>query len=372
MLLFKKYDVFISYAIEDKIPVAETIVSSLKQNGIKVWYVGSELKVGDAISTVIGSGLRNSRYCILILSPNYERHWTIVELYTFIQKEQLEKKILILPVWHNIDYREAREKHPIIADRYAISTKAGLESVSVNLCEVIRSKKKTDRRKAVKQVSVVLIFTIACLAAIYFSYRSMTPSSAFLPSKELVQNLIQKRTDNFQAKLDNDLQKKAVLQQEKKIPADTLIRVYKDFINSGKYERNEYKYNGDVLTATGFTNIKALGIFTSDNPYNGYGIASPACYLFEDTGSASPKYSFTLTNQAPVSFVIDTLYESGEKKVLVHVVYSQYIRAIQGTYIFSSGRHQPRKQSISITGFKPEEEYFLENRNGTWVLNGAK
>src|SRR6201999_2601553 len=115
MIWPKKYDVFISYAIEDKESVAETIASDLENFGLRVYYVGRELQVGDEISEVISIGLKSSSYFVMVLSPFYKRKWTIVEGYRFIQKEKDENKKLIFPVWHNINLEEAQSQYPELA-----------------------------------------------------------------------------------------------------------------------------------------------------------------------------------------------------------------------------------------------------------------
>lgn len=375
MRFSKKYDVFISYAIEDKYPVAETIASSLKQNGIKVWYVGSELKVGDAISTVISEGLRNSNYCILILSPFYTRHWTLVELYRFIEKEQLEKKILILPVWHNIDYEEAKEKYPMIADRYAMSTQKGLDAVSESLCEVIRKKKKSDLLHTIKIISATAVFLVTCIIAVFFLYQKYASPALHLPSKQFVQNAIEKQTGEFQAKLENNLQKKVVTSKGKAVPVDSIISVYNLFVTTSNRERNEYRFTGQSILVSGYKNIEDLGISISDAPYDGYGISSPAGYLTVADYRFHPdtvfNYSFILVNRSPLAFTIDTVFESGEK-LHTRVTYKQNIRSIEGTLTYPIKTGPVRKQQIQLTGYKPTEEYVFELKNGVWSISEVK
>jgi hypothetical protein len=375
MRFSKKYDVFISYAIEDKYPVAETIASSLKQNGIKVWYVGSELKVGDAISTVISEGLRNSNYCILILSPFYTRHWTLVELYRFIEKEQLEKKILILPVWHNIDYKEAKEKYPMIADRYAMSTQKGLDAVSESLCEVIRKKKKSDLLHTIKMGSAAAIFLATCVIAILFLWQKYSSPALHLPSKQFVQNAIEKQSADFQAKLENNLRKKVVTSKGKAVPLDSITGAYNMFVTTSKRERNEYRFTGQSTIMSGYKNIEDLGVTISDAPYDGYGISSPTSYLTIAETRFYPdtvfNYSFILLNRSPLSFTIDTLYASAGH-LHAHVTYKQNIRSVEGTLTYPNKTAPVRKQQIQLTGYKPSEEYVFELKNGVWSICEVK
>ena len=369
----KKYDVFISYAIEDKYPVAESIALHLKQHGIKVWYVGNELKVGDLISTVIGHGLRNSTYCILILSPFYIRHWTVVELYRFIEKEQIEKKILILPVWHNMDYGEAKKKYPILADRYALSTEKGLDAVSNSLLEVIRKKKKSDSSNAVKRFATKTLFSIACAMALFSICQKYFHSPFPLPSRQFVQNAIEKRTTDFQTRLENDMQRKLAMTPGEIVPIDSVIAAYNNFIRSGKHERNEYRFTGDNFLVSGSRNIADLGISVDNTPYDAYGISFPVCYHLENHfhSDSINNYSFTIMNHIPLSFTIDTLFESGGK-AHARIAYSQNIRCVEGTLACPKENGQARKQQIELSGYKPSEEYIFEMKNGSWGLSEIK
>ena len=66
-----EYDAFISHAVEDKIPIANELCAKLEQAGLKIWYSGKELGVGDSIEKTIEKGLNRSRYGIVIFSPTY-------------------------------------------------------------------------------------------------------------------------------------------------------------------------------------------------------------------------------------------------------------------------------------------------------------
>lgn len=82
-----KYDVFISHASEDKEEVAQPLAEQLKQVGLEVWLDEFELKLGDSIRRKIENGLAESRFGIVILSPDYFRkEWPQKELDALIAK----------------------------------------------------------------------------------------------------------------------------------------------------------------------------------------------------------------------------------------------------------------------------------------------
>jgi len=67
----KEYDVFISYACEDKEVIAAPLARALKKKGFRVWFDDSEIFPGDSLRQSIEIGLRKSKYGIVILSEHF-------------------------------------------------------------------------------------------------------------------------------------------------------------------------------------------------------------------------------------------------------------------------------------------------------------
>ncbi len=141
-----EYDAFISHAVEDKIPIANELCARLEMAGLKIWYSGKELGVGDSIEKTIEKGLNRSRYGIVIFSPTYlAKNWTIREFYTLLAKEIEEQKV-ILPVLYNITLDELKNKDLLMADRFAVNADLGLDFVVDRLVREIR-KPKLEKAK---------------------------------------------------------------------------------------------------------------------------------------------------------------------------------------------------------------------------------
>ena len=135
----KKWDIFISYSIEDKKIVQELFLLLQKQK-FNIWLDQRELKVGDSITEGINEGLLNSRYFIAFIGPNYlDKKWTQLELNAILGLENSETKN-ILPIWHNISYEELIKKNPLIADKYALKTEDGIEKISEAIAIYIKGK----------------------------------------------------------------------------------------------------------------------------------------------------------------------------------------------------------------------------------------
>ncbi len=119
-----EYDVFISHAWEDKESFVDEFVQALRDRGVKVWYDTTQIKWGDSMRKRIDDGLRQSRFGVAILSPNYiadGKYWTKAELDGLFQLESINGKKL-LPIWHNLTKKQVAEFSPIIAGKLAMST----------------------------------------------------------------------------------------------------------------------------------------------------------------------------------------------------------------------------------------------------------
>jgi hypothetical protein len=144
------YDVFISHAFEDKNDFANELALALKKQGLKIWYSGFELKLGDSISDSVSNALKGSRYGIVIISPVYlEKQWAMSELKALFAQEADRNRIL--PILHNITVDEIKKHLPMLADRYAISSAKGMQTVVNRAMQVIKGKRKYTKKKSAKK-----------------------------------------------------------------------------------------------------------------------------------------------------------------------------------------------------------------------------
>ena len=65
------WDVFISHAWEDKEDIARLLAEALRRKGLRVWYDEFTLTLGASLRRSIDRGLAQSRYGVVILSPNF-------------------------------------------------------------------------------------------------------------------------------------------------------------------------------------------------------------------------------------------------------------------------------------------------------------
>ncbi len=132
------WDVFISHAWEDKEDIARPLAETLRRRGLRVWYDEYTLTLGDSLRRSIDRGLAQSKYGIVILSPNFfAKEWPQRELDGLVAKEVSSGKT-ILPVWHNVTWEDVRPFSPILADKLAVSTAKGLDVVVEEILRVLR------------------------------------------------------------------------------------------------------------------------------------------------------------------------------------------------------------------------------------------
>lgn len=118
----KQFDFFISHASEDKEDIVRELAEALKEAGFQVWYDEFELKIGDSLRKKIDSGLVNSKFGIVIISPAFvKKNWTEYELNGMVAREMNGHKV-ILPIWHKITKDEILKFSPSLADKVAMNT----------------------------------------------------------------------------------------------------------------------------------------------------------------------------------------------------------------------------------------------------------
>jgi dTDP-4-dehydrorhamnose 3,5-epimerase len=127
----KGTDLFISHASEDKDAIARPLAEALRDKGWSVWFDEFELSLGDSLSGAIDQGLAAAAFGLVILSPRFfAKQWTRRELDGLTARELAgsDRKV-ILPVWHEVDKDFVAQFSPPLADRMAIPSTAGLDSI---------------------------------------------------------------------------------------------------------------------------------------------------------------------------------------------------------------------------------------------------
>jgi len=151
-----QYDLFVSHAIEDKTSIANALTKALLQQGLRVWYSGQHLVLGQSVTHTINQGLLGSSYGLVLISPAFlSSRWTMKELEAMVSMETCGE-IEILPVWHEVDFDTVRQTLPTLADKFALRTSIGIEPLVKQIAQRVlpTTSSKHEARPAPRSVPV--------------------------------------------------------------------------------------------------------------------------------------------------------------------------------------------------------------------------
>jgi TIR domain-containing protein len=122
---------FISYDSKDQDDVARPLARALQAKFCPVWFDEFALGVGDSLRDKIESGLKETKKCIVILSPNFlaNKRWSKVEFESIFAREIIQEQNVFLPVWHGVTVKDVYEYSPSLSNRKGIQWSLGLEEV---------------------------------------------------------------------------------------------------------------------------------------------------------------------------------------------------------------------------------------------------
>ena len=135
----KEFDVFLSHASEDKDAIARPLYTGLIAAGVRVWFDEAALVWGDSLRRKIDDGLAQCKYGVVIISPSFlSKEWPQRELDGLAAREIANGKTIILPIWHDIDQAGIAQKSPMLADRLAVKSTAGVDELVQKVLQLIR------------------------------------------------------------------------------------------------------------------------------------------------------------------------------------------------------------------------------------------
>ncbi|MFC1924049.1 toll/interleukin-1 receptor domain-containing protein [Chloroflexota bacterium] len=149
-----EYDVFVSYAWEDKSDFVKPLVDRLIELGLKVWYDELSLDLGDSLRENIDRGLGASKYGIVVLSlAFFSKRWPARELNGLVQKAMGESRKVILPIWHGVTQEEVATYSLPLSDILAARSDDGIETVADSIVRVVRKQNVTANVSQSHQLS---------------------------------------------------------------------------------------------------------------------------------------------------------------------------------------------------------------------------
>jgi hypothetical protein len=131
---------FISHDSRDKEDLVRELAQELSRLMCPVWYDEYSLRVGTSLRESIETGLKETRNCIVVLSPNFlsNKGWGKAEFDSVFTREILEKQNVMLPVWHNVTVEQVYEYSPRLADKVGLNTNIGVKELARRLSNEIK------------------------------------------------------------------------------------------------------------------------------------------------------------------------------------------------------------------------------------------
>jgi hypothetical protein len=131
---------FISHDFRDKDSLVRELARELSRLMCPVWYDEYSLNVGDSLRASIEQGLKETKKCVVVLSPHFLSNdgWGRAEFDSVYTREILEKSNIILPVWHNVGVQEVYQYCPRLADKFSLSSSLGVPELARRLSNAIK------------------------------------------------------------------------------------------------------------------------------------------------------------------------------------------------------------------------------------------
>ncbi len=385
-----KYDVFISHAVEDKIDIANELCERLEESGLRVWYSGNELSIGDRIESLIQKGLEQSHFGIAILTENYLRKsWTMREFYSLLAKEKEGRKV-ILPVLHNVSVDDLKAKDLTIADKFGISSERGLSQVVDTLVKTIKKERQLQYAadkypKALNETgkihpklyinSIFLSLLLSLLIGIcgFALYRNINED---IPPEEVLNTAIKERIDKllFRVVAEHDVDFPKENFQRSTI--DDLKNKYAQFLKIKAKQENLYYFtNGDENHYLKDKIEPLLHIDVTARPSSVYteNKETPEVYFKEEHQHLhNMKLEYIMINKDTVVYRIQEKKTRKGFRYYVDVKYENPIRYISVGLTFSKYPDYKKRKEVEYLGLKPLETYVFEKSKDGWSLKNVR
>lgn len=112
-----KYDVFLSFSGETRKGFTHFLYKALQQQGLKV-FRDQELQRGTKISSKLSTGIEESRFAIVILSPKYASStWCLEELSKIMECMEV-RGTTILPIFYKVKPTNVRNQRGAFAKAF--------------------------------------------------------------------------------------------------------------------------------------------------------------------------------------------------------------------------------------------------------------
>lgn len=131
----RQFDVFLSHAGPDA-AIAQALYDELTARGLKVWFDGAELRLGESLTRQIDLGIARSKVGVILVTAALleGRYWTEREMGAFMSSRRR-----IIPVLDGPTFDDLAAYSPLLSDLRGLSTDdVSLDTIAELISETIR------------------------------------------------------------------------------------------------------------------------------------------------------------------------------------------------------------------------------------------
>lgn len=378
-----KYEVFLSHAHEDKDGIANELNAKLRAAGVKVWYSGTDLKLGEDLDeTILKKVIPRSKYGVVVLSEDYfVADWGRTELNHLYSFEPARNYRVILPVWHGVDENRIKVQFPYLVGRFALRSDHGVDKIVHSIVaklgekqELITEVPPPPIHHLTNQVSAWLAhYWLECLALIGVCalavglWLHQDALLALFRQEPVFIDAIENRIARFSSYADEKYVNWSYTTSPKPCDFDE-IRTKRLAFTAKMREcaAPSYQLFSLFSSVNGKRQVEQAGF--SKEFFSAYGMANYRCVM--DTSESDLRYA--LFNEKPVSYQIrEILNTEDHTQAIVKVSYAENLKWVLATLKRKKGA-SCATEDVLFYGLKPEEEYVFEQKQGTWKFIAVK
>ena len=103
-------------------------------------------------------GILNPKFVVVFLSPNFiNSGWTDYEFKSFLNREINEKRIIILPIWHDVSFEDVKNYNPYLVDKFALDTKKhSMDEIVESIYQAVHGSEESIQFKKAQNYLTIL------------------------------------------------------------------------------------------------------------------------------------------------------------------------------------------------------------------------
>lgn len=134
----KPFDFLMSSAAGEGAEVARALAGTLKERHLNVWLDEDQLRPGDNIPDRMAEGIGQSKYGVVILTPDtFEAGWAKREMEALLKREA-QGQIIVVPIKHGVTEKDIAQFAPPLLNKVTLDTATEpLDTIAEKLADLV-------------------------------------------------------------------------------------------------------------------------------------------------------------------------------------------------------------------------------------------